>query len=129
LRVGKIIKIDTIIKIFESNIPLQQIFEQARSVNSILEESIMTQTIYADGIANITLVDGVVRYDLINVVSIEKDKSNLRTVASVAMSMSALLRTYEQLSGVINRMVEQGLLKKNEPMAPVSADVATSPKQ
>jgi len=89
----------------------------------------MTQTIYADGIANITLVDGVVRYDLINVVSIEKDKSNLRTVASVAMSMSALLRTYEQLSGVINRMVEQGLLKKNEPMAPVSADVATSPKQ
>lgn len=129
MRVGKIIKIDTIIKIFESNIPLQQIFEQARSVNSILEESIMTQTIYADGIANITLVDGVVRYDLINVVSIEKDKSNLRTVASVAMSMSALLRTYEQLSGVINRMVEQGLLKKNEPMAPVSADVATSPKQ
>jgi hypothetical protein len=42
----------------------------------------------------------------------------------VAMSMPALLRTYEQLSGVINKMVQQGLLKKTEPTAPVTADVS-----
>ncbi len=87
----------------------------------------MTQTIYADGIANLTLVDGVLRYDLINIITLEQNKANVRPVASVAMSLPALLRTHEQLTGVINKLVEQGLLKKTEPTAPVTSDVSVAP--
>lgn len=73
------------------------------------------QTIYADGVSNITLVDGVIRMDLVNVTKIEGDKTNLRQVGAIAMSLPALIRTHEQLGKAIARMVEDGILKKNEP--------------
>ncbi len=72
------------------------------------------QTIYADGIANITLIDGVIRLDLVNITQIEKEKANIRPVGALAMSVPALLRTHEQLSQAINKMVEDGILKKND---------------
>ncbi len=72
------------------------------------------QTIYADGIANITLIDGVIRLDLVNITQIEKEKANIRPVGALAMSVPAMLRTHEQLSQAINKMVEDGILKKND---------------
>ena len=72
------------------------------------------QTIYADGIANITLIDGVIRLDLVNITQIEKEKANIRPVGALAMSVPAMLRTHEQLTQAINKMVEDGILKKNE---------------
>jgi len=72
------------------------------------------QTIYTDGIANITLIDGIIRMDLVNITQVEQDKANIRQVAALAMSLPALLRTQEQLSLAINKMVEDGILKKNE---------------
>ncbi|MEI7933738.1 MAG: hypothetical protein WCH30_01610 [Chlorobiaceae bacterium] len=72
------------------------------------------QTIYADGIANITLIDGVIRVDLVNITQIEKEKANIRPVGALAMSVPAMLRTHEQLSQAINKMVEDGILKKND---------------
>jgi hypothetical protein len=72
------------------------------------------QTIYADGIANITLIDGIIRLDLVNITQIEQEKANIRQVAALAMSVPALLRTHEQLSQAINKMVEDGILKKND---------------
>jgi len=83
------------------------------------------QTIYTDGIANITLIDGIIRFDLVNITQIEKEKANLRPVAAVAMSMQALLRTHDQLSQAVNKMVEDGILKKNEP-APAAIDGASA---
>ncbi len=80
------------------------------------------QTIYADGIANMTLIDGVIRLDLVNLTQVEKDKATFRPVAAVAMSLPALLRTQEQLNGLIAKLVEQGVLqKKDEPAQPVLA--------
>lgn len=87
---------------------------------------IMNQTVYADGIANVTMVDGVVRFELINIVSMDKGKATLRPVITVATSLSGLLRTHEQLAAVIGKMVQQGVLKKTEPPAPVSKDVAVA---
>ena len=72
------------------------------------------QTIYADGVANITLIDGVVRLDLVNILQIQKEKANIRPVASLALSLPALLRTHEQLSRAINKMVEEGILKRSD---------------
>ncbi len=78
------------------------------------------QTIYADGIANITLIDGVIRLDLVNITQIEKEKANIRPVGALAMSVPAMLRTHEQLSQAINKMVEDGILKKNDTPQPIT---------
>jgi hypothetical protein len=48
----------------------------------------MQTTIYSDGIANITMLEGVVRFDLINITQIDKEKTTAKTVAAVAMSTS-----------------------------------------
>jgi hypothetical protein len=72
------------------------------------------QTIYTDGVANITLIDGIIRLDLVNIMQLEKEKANIRPVAALAMSLPALLRTHEQLSQAINKMVEDGILKKDD---------------
>lgn len=81
------------------------------------------QTIYADGIANMTLIDGVIRLDLVNLTQLEKDKATVRPVAALAMSIPALLRTQEQLNGLIAKLVEQGVLqKRDEPIQQVIAE-------
>jgi hypothetical protein len=79
-----------------------------------MEEKSM-QTIYADGIANMSLIDGVIRIDLVNITQVEKDKTNVNPVGTVAMSLPGLLRTHDQLTKMINKMVEDGILTKNEP--------------
>jgi len=83
------------------------------------------QTIYADGISNITLIDGVIRFDLINITRLEKDKANIRPVGALALSVPALLRAHEQLSQAINKMVADGILKKNDNPQPVIDNIPT----
>jgi len=80
-------------------------------------------SLYADGIGNATLIDGVIRFDLVRATQVEKDKATVEPVTTVAMSLPALLRTYEQMSTVINRLVEQGILKKTEAQPPIKEDV------
>ncbi len=75
------------------------------------------QTIYADGIANMSLIDGVIRIDLVNITQVEQDKTNVNPVGTVAMSLPGLLRTHDQLTKMINKMVEDGILTRNEPEA------------
>ena len=75
------------------------------------------QTIYTDGVSNITLVDGVVRLDLVKISQIEKDKAGVDQIAMLAISLPAFLRLQDQLSGAVAKMVEQGVLKKNNSAA------------
>jgi len=89
----------------------------------------MQTTIYADGIANIQLIDGVIRLDLVNMGQVEQDKVVLKPVGTVALSLPGLLRTYDQLTKVINTLVEKGLLEKVAPKDPVSEDISGEPKQ
>ena len=84
-------------------------------------EALSMQTIYADGIANITLIEGVVRLELINLTQVEKDKATVRPVAAIAMSIPALMRTQEQLNGLIGKLVEQGVLQKRDDKPLVAA--------
>ncbi|NTV06358.1 MAG: hypothetical protein HGA59_07625 [Chlorobiaceae bacterium] len=78
------------------------------------------QTFYADGVANITLIDGVIRLDLVNITQVEKEKANIRPIASLALSLPALIRTHEQLTQAINKMVEDGILKKDDTIPSVT---------
>lgn len=83
----------------------------------------MQTTVYADGIANISMLEGIVRFDLVNITQIDKDSRTSKTVGSVAMSVPALLRTYTELSGVLNKLIEQGVVKKTETESPATAPV------
>jgi hypothetical protein len=80
----------------------------------------MQTTIYADGIANISMLEGIVRFDLINITQIDAENRTSKAVGSVAMSVPALLRTYTELSGVLNKLIEQGVVKRTEAQAPAS---------
>lgn len=84
----------------------------------------MNTNIYSDGIANVTLVDGILRYDLVTLSPAEENKMRVVPVAAVAMSLPGLLRTYDQLSNVIKKLVDQGVLKKTEPPAPDTVDAS-----
>ena len=78
----------------------------------------MQTTIFTDGLANIRMVDGVLRFDLINIrAQPEPNKLDVESVGTVAMTLQGLVRTYSQLSGVMNQLTEQGLLKRSEPAA------------
>jgi len=78
------------------------------------------ESIYTDGVSNVSLVDGVIRLDLIKIVQVEKDKVNLQPVGMLAISLPAFLRLHEQLGNTIDKLVEQGVIKKNE--SPVNFD-------
>lgn len=67
---------------------------------------------YADGIANIQLVDGVVRFDLVSITEVKKEGASVRPVQQVAMSMQGFLRMQAQLNQVIEKLLEQGVIKK-----------------
>lgn len=73
-----------------------------------------------DGIANIVLVDGVVRFDLVALSNTgqaptKENSAQLDVVASLATTLPGFLRLHEQMQVVLNKMLEQGLLKKNLP--------------
>ncbi len=69
---------------------------------------------YIDGIGNIQLAEGVVRLDVLMMTKIEGDKSTAEKVGGLAMSVPAFLRSFNQMNHVVNKMVEQGLLKRNQ---------------
>lgn len=74
------------------------------------------QTIYADGISNMTLIDGIVRIDLVNVISVEKGKEpDIEPTGRLALSLPALLRMHDQLTKIIDKMVADGILTRNPP--------------
>ena len=84
----------------------------------------MQTTVYADGISNITMLEGIVRFDLVNITQTAQDTRTTKAVGSVAMSVPALLRTYTELSGVVNKLIEQGVVKKTETQQPSAAAAA-----
>ena len=84
----------------------------------------MQTTIYADGISNLTMLEGIVRFDLINIIQTTENARTAKTVGSVAMSVPALLRTYTELSGVLNKLIEQGVVKKTETQQPTETAAA-----
>jgi hypothetical protein len=70
--------------------------------------------IYADGIANISIIEGVVRFDLVGFAPTNADPKAIKAVGTVAMSVQGLLRTHGQLNDLVNKLIEQGVLKKAE---------------
>jgi len=74
------------------------------------------QTTYADGIENMTLIDGIICIGLVNLISIDKDKDpDIQLAGRLAFSLPALIRTHDQLTKMIDKMVADGILTRNAP--------------
>ena len=80
-------------------------------------------SIFTDAFDNVTLVDGVIRFDLITLAPGAANGQPVATkVGSMSMPIQGFLRTTEQLNQVINKMVDQGILKRAEgPAIPQTA--------
>ena len=78
---------------------------------------------FTDGIGNITLLDGIVRFDLVELRTGPDNKPVPTRSGSMAMSLPGFLRAVEQMNQAVNRLVEQGVLTRN---APAKSDAANS---
>lgn len=82
----------------------------------------MNTLMYTDGIQNISLVDGIVRCQLMGLSPQGKGKDMLASpVGTLVMSVPALLRTHQQLSAMMEQLVAQGVLQKQDPQNPSTA--------
>lgn len=77
----------------------------------------MKTSIFVDGISNIVMVDGVVRFDMVTLLKSPQAPQQDNTpviekVASVATTVPGFLRMHEQMAGVVRNMIDQGILKK-----------------
>lgn len=73
--------------------------------------------IFIDGIGNISMSDSVIRFDLVGLDQGSGDKPTPVKIGAMAMTLPGFLRTVDQMNQVVNKLVEQGILKRNEPVA------------
>jgi hypothetical protein len=76
----------------------------------------MKNSIYIDGISNIVMVDGIIRFDLVTIAKTTQPPQKavpppVETIAAVATSLQGFLRIHEHMSGVVKNMIDQGLIK------------------
>jgi len=81
-----------------------------------------TPLILIDSFENISMADGIIRIELANLVEPTGDKPQTERVGGIAVTVPGFLRVYDQMSKVMNRLIEQGVVKRNEPA--VAADAA-----
>jgi hypothetical protein len=73
----------------------------------------LKQSIFADSIVNISMAEGVVRFDLVTLAPPNEEKKILaQEVAGVATTLSGFIRMHEQMTKVMEELVKQGILSK-----------------
>ena len=72
------------------------------------------QTMYADGLGNVTLIDGVIRVEMVMLAQVEKEKADVRQAGLLALSVPGLMRFHEQLGKAIEELKQQGALVEKE---------------
>jgi hypothetical protein len=73
----------------------------------------MSNNVYIDGIANIRIIEGVFRCDLMEINDPENN-NKLDKVGTLAMSIPSVVRMHQQLSSIMDKLVEDGVLKKKD---------------
>ena len=74
----------------------------------------MKQPVFVDGMDNVVMTEGVMRFDLMTMLSLEEEgKPPLMTEAlSVATSVPGFIRIYDQLTQIMQRLESQGVIQK-----------------
>ena len=87
----------------------------------------MTSYSYMDGIGAISLADGVVRFDLLSITSIQDGKAVAARSGGLAMSLPSMIKVHDQLGQMINELVQKGVLQRNELPAKAALPATTAP--
>ncbi len=69
---------------------------------------------YVDGIDNIVMIEGIVRFDMMTLTRGSTEKPQASRTGGIALSLPAFLRTYEQMGRVVENMAEQGMIKRKD---------------
>lgn len=100
---------------FLSDFPYQLFFKP-----SINQETMMAQpseTIFADGIGEITLSGGMVRLDLVTLVGSQNDEANkprLEFSQRIVMPPDGFLRSFSAMENLVKQLVDAGLVKSRD---------------
>lgn len=76
----------------------------------------MNKTVFIDGIGNIAIAGGVARIELLSLEKVPAEgKSPVFEVSgNVAMSLDTMLRLYQGLQQVAEKLEDKGVIKKRE---------------
>ncbi len=75
----------------------------------------MADTLYADQVTNISIHGGIVRLELAVVDELPKTKTDqvkLRVTHHLVMPMDAFVKAFEIQQAVVNKMLEEGVVKR-----------------
>ena len=75
----------------------------------------MADTLYADQVTNISIHGGIVRLELAVVDELPKTKTDqvkLRVTHHLVMPMEAFVKAFEIQQAVVNKMLEEGVVKR-----------------
>jgi hypothetical protein len=85
----------------------------------------MAENNYSDGVRSIQILDGVVRMELIELQAAEDGAApKPQTIGTLSMALPGFLRTYDQMTQVINQLIEKGVLKKNDTAPAANSKIA-----
>lgn len=86
----------------------------------------MADTIYADQVTNISIHNGIVRLELATVDELPKSKDEqirLKVSHHLVLPLDAFVKGFEIQQAVMNKLVQDGVLKKRDP------DVVAEPEK
>lgn len=69
---------------------------------------------FVDGVGGINMADGVVRIDLVAISGFEQDKAVAQRAGGLAISLTGFVKMHEQMSKVIDDMLQKGVLQKRD---------------
>ena len=69
---------------------------------------------FVDGVGGINMADGVVRIDLVAISGFEQDKAVAQRAGGLAISLTGFVKMHEQMSKVIEDLLQKGVLQKRE---------------
>jgi hypothetical protein len=75
------------------------------------------QKIFVEGFGNIAIRDGVVRIGLVDTMPGKDGKLSVKRVGGLAMSVPAFLSGFQQMKKVVDRLEEQGAIKRKDVQA------------
>ena len=70
---------------------------------------------FVDGVGGINMVDGVVRIDLVAISGFEaENKAVAQRAGGLAISLTGFVKMHEQMSKVIDDMLQKGVLQRRD---------------
>jgi hypothetical protein len=74
-------------------------------------------SLYADGLRNIILRNGIIQIDFGYNVAKSQDKNETENTAIINLPILGFLQTYQEMTKFISTMEEKGVIKKDAPKA------------